>query len=207
MTKFYTKSDIAWLPNKQLRLPTTGEVVSYVSPSSELKRVADNSWKEKWQQKVGVETAKKVSQKAKQTGTHTHTQIETSKEAKLAEWEQAYSVVTREVFCWHKLSDGRYLIGFADAVVSEIDNPDNHYVVDFKTASKPKKLEWISDYMQQVSVYAPMLANAYGFKFTGAQIVILIHSEDKPQVFTLDRQTIKLNFKLFQKRTNIRLAL
>jgi genome maintenance exonuclease 1 len=55
-------------------------------------------------------------------------------------------------------------------------------IIDFKTASKPKRREWISSYFMQCAAYAIMYEEMTGIPVT--QLVVLIAVEDEaPQVF------------------------
>lgn len=55
-------------------------------------------------------------------------------------------------------------------------------IIDFKTSSKPKKMEWIQNYFQQETAYALMFKDLTGIPIK--QLVTLIAVEGgKPQVF------------------------
>ena len=59
-------------------------------------------------------------------------------------------------------------------------------VIDFKTASKPKKHDWIHNYFMQCSAYAIMYEEMTGIPVP--QVVILVAVEDsEPQVFVEKR--------------------
>ena len=59
-------------------------------------------------------------------------------------------------------------------------------VIDFKTASKPKRHEWIHNYFMQTSAYAIMYEELTGIPVP--QLVILVAVEDShPQVFVEQR--------------------
>jgi hypothetical protein len=69
------------------------------------------------------------------------------------------------------------LVGMWDGKVS---------IIDFKTSSKRKKREWISNYFMQESAYAVMFEDM--FKIPVSQIVTIIAVEsDEPQVFVEKR--------------------
>ena len=204
MLNLIDRNALKWFKRAERKfvvLPT-GEELEYVSPSSELKRTEDTSWKDAWVKRVGVEQANKISTAAKKGGTATHSEIETTGEAdKLGSWSTKYDLIAQEAFCYHPLDDGRYIAGFADAIVCPKEHK-SYGVVDFKTANKPKKEEWIGSYKMQTAIYAPMLHHTYGISFEFAQVVILLPSGE-PQIFSLCRQQMRLNHKLFQKRCGI----
>ena len=61
-------------------------------------------------------------------------------------------------------------------------------IIDFKTARKPKKREWISDYFMQVCGYSIMWEERTGIPIT--QLVIMITpTEGNPQIFIEHRDT------------------
>ena len=69
------------------------------------------------------------------------------------------------------------LVGMYDGKVS---------IIDFKTSSKRKKREWISNYFQQESAYAVMFEEM--FEIPVSQLVTIIAVEsDEPQVFVEKR--------------------
>lgn len=70
-------------------------------------------------------------------------------------------------------------------------------IYDWKTSDKPKQAQYIDSYLIQVSAYAAMTYYTYGIKIDEARIVIAIKGKDKPQVFTLDRDEIKVYLNKF----------
>jgi genome maintenance exonuclease 1 len=55
-------------------------------------------------------------------------------------------------------------------------------VIDFKTSSKLKKKEWISNYFQQCSAYAVMWEERTGIPINKIVVVIAVDGEE-PQIF------------------------
>ena len=56
-------------------------------------------------------------------------------------------------------------------------------ICDYKTSSKPKKREWISDYFMQGAGYAAMYYEMYDFPIKDIVIAIMVHGQKKPQIF------------------------
>jgi hypothetical protein len=75
-------------------------------------------------------------------------------------------------------------------------------VCDWKTALKPKKREWISDYYLQVAAYAQAIEQVYahtGIEIAGALIAIALDAAPA-QTFWLDRDEMVQHWSLFQQR-------
>jgi genome maintenance exonuclease 1 len=63
-------------------------------------------------------------------------------------------------------------------------------VIDFKTSTKPKKVEWIEDYYLQISAYAKAYENRYNKKVNGAEIWIAVEETGEPQKFILNEDEL-----------------
>ncbi len=59
-------------------------------------------------------------------------------------------------------------------------------IIDFKTSSKRKKREWISNYFQQESAYAVMFEEMFDIPVSQLVTIIAVES-DEPQVFVEKR--------------------
>lgn len=66
-------------------------------------------------------------------------------------------------------------------------------IVDFKNARKPKKLEWITGYLYQSSLYGHMVEEMYGLRMDGIVIIIAVEHDDV-QVFQKIRAPIMKQF-------------
>ena len=60
-------------------------------------------------------------------------------------------------------------------------------IIDYKTAGKLKKKEWIGSYFQQASAYCVMFEERTGIPVDQIVIVIAVESESEPQVFVEKR--------------------
>lgn len=63
-------------------------------------------------------------------------------------------------------------------------------IIDFKTSSKKKNIEYIENYFLQVSCYALMVEEMYGIEVEDAYILIAVE-DDNPQSFPLKTQKYK----------------
>ena len=174
------------------------------------KPLEDRQALQAWRQRVGVETAQAISNKASSAGTRLHKQIATylrdepiaippdlsgywqSMEPLLNQVEEALLV---EGAVWH---DQGYA-GFPDAVVVY---EGRVCVCDWKTAIRPKKQEWVTDYFLQVAAYATAIEQVYqatGIQIEGALIAIAL--DDRPaQTFWLNNADITDYWQQFRHR-------
>jgi CRISPR/Cas system-associated exonuclease Cas4 (RecB family) len=61
-------------------------------------------------------------------------------------------------------------------------------IIDFKTASKAKMANWITNYFLQATCYSIMLEELYGLKAEKLVILISVENGTQAQVFTRDRR-------------------
>jgi hypothetical protein len=72
-------------------------------------------------------------------------------------------------------------------------------LIDFKTASKSKRFDWIEDYCIQTVAYAAGVRHVYGHNTNQAAIIIAL--ANKPaQVFVLNREEMVYYWELWLKR-------
>ena len=60
-------------------------------------------------------------------------------------------------------------------------------IIDFKTSRKPKKLEWIENYILQTTIYSMMFERMYKMSIPQLAIIISVDNEKTPQTFVLER--------------------
>jgi genome maintenance exonuclease 1 len=73
---------------------------------------------------------------------------------------------------------------------------------DWKTASKPKKLEWIADYCLQVTAYIAAINNLYDVNIT--QGIVAVALSDRPaQIFYLDADYLLHYWEQFLERLKL----
>ncbi|MEM0980698.1 MAG: hypothetical protein AAGH78_10530 [Cyanobacteria bacterium P01_H01_bin.58] len=184
--------------------PGVTTILSTTKPAAA--RMALNQWR----QRVGAETAKQISGQASSVGTRLHKQIAAhlqgqsvdipsdvspywdSMQAVLGDVEEALLV---EGAVWHRAG----YVGFPDALAIYAGKV---YVCDWKTALKPKRIDWIEDYCLQVTAYAQAVEQVYssqGIQVEGALIAIAL-ADQPAQVFTLQPAELADYWQRFQRR-------
>ena len=143
----------------------------------------------RWQARVGVDEATRIRDQAASRGSNMHLHLEKfilgqghldlTEEGKTAK-SMAQTVIDKglcdlqeiwgsEVTLWYP---GLYA-GATD-LVGTFDYEDS--IIDFKQSTKPKRREWIEDYMLQLAAYAMAHNQVYGTEIT--QGVILMCTPD-----------------------------
>lgn len=163
-----------------------------------------------WRQRLGPEAAQTISNQASSAGTRLHKQIANHLRGEPVEipddvmgyWDSVAPILDDvdepllvEGAVWHE--DG--FVGFPDAVMVY---QDRLCVCDWKTAMKPKKLEWIGDYCLQVAAYALAIEQVYattGIEVEGGLIAIALDAAPA-QTFWLSRTDIETHWQGFQQR-------
>jgi len=150
-----------------VRLYLTPDGESLPSVTSVLNKTKDRSFLKKWREKVGEKKAEEIIRDSSQIGTALHLYIEhyTNKHPykditkigiqaeKMAKKiiEEAFSDITE---VWgsevHLYYPGKYA-GTTDMIGVYKGRPT---IIDFKQTNRPKKREWIQDYLMQLSAYA-----------------------------------------------------
>ena len=157
----------------------------YPSVTSVLK-ILDEEGLDEWRKRVGEGVADHISRKATTIGTKFHKAVEiylTNLDPEFdnllvkAHFENLKPLLhninlIKSLEC-HVYSDVLQLAGQLDCVAVYKDVPS---IIDFKTASKKKKEEWIERYFLQSTAYSIMWDELTGEKIE--QIVILISGED-----------------------------
>ncbi len=163
-----------------------------------------------WRQRLGQEAAQRISNQASSAGTRIHKQIANHLRGETVEvpddvigyWESIAPILDNvdepllvEGAIWHE----KGYVGFPDAVMVY---QNRICVCDWKTAMKPKKVEWISDYCLQVAAYALAIEQVYAN--TGIEVeagLIAIALDGAPaQTFWLQREDIETYWQAFQQR-------
>jgi len=152
----------------------------------------------KWRRRVGTEQANKVSAMASRRGTKVHAMCEdyvnneghSSKTVPLDHFlfGQIKPVLDERVDNIHGVELPLYshylrVAGTCDCI-AEFDGRLS--IIDFKTASKPKKSEWITNYFMQEAAYAVMFEERTG-KGIQQLVTIVATEEGDGQVFVEHR--------------------
>jgi hypothetical protein len=152
----------------------------------------------KWRNKVGEQEANRIASKASNRGTKLHTMMEdyigNSEDFALNKMPTTTSLFldlqpfvdkyVDEVYGieYPLYSDRLRAAGTSD-LICKYDGKVT--VLDYKTANKPKREEWIQNYFIQSTAYALMVKERYDLDVE--QIVIMIAVDnDSPQVYVKD---------------------
>lgn len=156
----------------------------------------------KWRKRVGEEEANKISAKATRRGTKFHSLMESYlsnhdpsmylTEDLMPDMKHHFNLmkpVLDNIDNIHYIETMLYseTIGLAGQVDCIAEYNGIPSIIDFKTANKLKKEEWIEDYFLQTTAYSLMYEDMTGVQ--AKQIVILISVDHElPQVFVKDRK-------------------
>lgn len=162
-----------------------------------------------WRKRVGEKEAQKIMLRASNRGTYVHTQLENLINGQESLFEDAAPARAEMVrLIWNFLkenmqvcygtelqlySDNLRLAGTTD-LVAKINGVK--YVVDFKTATYPKDLEYIDNYHNQLSIYSYMVYERYGLNIPSLLCLIATETGEL-QKFILKRKTVQELLKLF----------
>lgn len=151
-----------------------------------------------WRERVGQDEAQKISTRASIRGTKFHNMMEkylmndkTLFENVMPDMKQAFYDVQKTV----DLIDNIHYIecplyseklGVAGRTDCIGEFAKTLSVIDFKTATKPKKEEWIDNYFEQGTAYALMYEELVGEPINQIVIIISVDGEIEPQVFIRD---------------------
>lgn len=172
------------------------EDLLYPSVTTTMSATADKSFLVKWKARVGEEQANMISTNSTARGTALHTlnelylknqKIEVNKHPpnSYALFKQTRPVLDKHVnniiamekcLYSHKLK----VAGRVD-LISNWD--DTLSIIDFKSSTREKKEEWITDYYLQASLYALMLYEMTGLLAKQLVIIIAGYEVNVPQIF------------------------
>ena len=151
---------------------------------------------QKWRERVGEEEANRISRQAAGRGTKVHYMAEDYLNNKEINTK---GVMPHIIQMWKALQKG--IDGHIDNVYAQevplyskklklagrVDCIAEHdgelAIIDFKTSSKIKKREYISNYFMQGAAYACMYAERTGIKINKIVILMTVEGEDTPLVF------------------------
>ena len=198
-----------------VRLYLTPDGESLPSVTSVLNKTKDKSFLKKWREKVGEKKAEKIIRDSTQIGTALHLYIERfvngnkykdmTKIGKQAEKmakkiiEKAFPDITdvwgSEVHLYYP----KKYAGTTDMVCLYKGKPT---IVDFKQTNRPKKREWVQDYLMQLAAYAQ--AHNKLFDTDIQQGVILMCSRDLTfQRFELEGENFTRACDTFMKKLDL----
>jgi len=176
------------------RTYVTPEGNKYPSITTVLSELSKESIK-KWRKRVGEIEANKISTQASTRGTAVHQLAEDYLNNK-PDWDKG--AMPSNIFAFNQIkpildarvnniwqqevplySDNLKVAGRVDCI-AELDGVLT--IIDFKTARKAKKQEWISNYFMQGTFYAAAFLERTGVAIKQTAIIIAVDG-DEPQVF------------------------
>ena len=189
------------LPELECETLPTGR--TYITPEGEkypsITTVLSERSKEgikAWRAKVGEDVANRISTQAATRGTAVHTLAEdylNNKEdwskgampANIFSFNQIKPILDKHVNnIWAQevpLYSDKFMVAGRVDCIAEYDGELS--IIDFKTARKPKKAEWITNYFIQASFYAAAFYERTGVAIKKFAIIITVDGSE-PQVFT-----------------------
>jgi len=152
----------------------------------------------RWRKRVGEEEANKISHQAASRGTSVHKLAEDYLN-NVSDWDRGAmpnnlytfshlkEIIDKRVNnIWFQeeflYSDKLKCAGQVDCI-AEFDGELS--IIDFKTARKPKKVEWITNYFIQASFYAAAFYERTGVPIKQGVILITV-DHNEPQIFTVN---------------------
>ena len=153
---------------------------------------------QRWRKRVGVKKAQQISTQACRRGTSVHTAIN-------------YFLAGRDLpddvddnLYWHSIAPVLQSVSKVHLLESAVYHAEQEYagrfdclgewqgelcVFDWKTASKPKKIEWITDYCLQITAYTAAINHLYDVQIDRALIAIALEDRSA-QLFSLDAEDL-----------------
>ena len=185
--------------NRKRRLIFDGQTYPSVSSIlSATKPVSDRLALQRWRKRVGYHQAQQISTAACRRGTSVHTAIN-----HFLDGRDLPDDVEDNLF-WHSIKPTLASISEVYLLESAVYHEEQQYagridclgtwqgelcVFDWKTAAKPKKLDWINDYCLQVTAYTAAINHLYQVQIDRAMIAIALENQPA-QLFELNAQDL-----------------
>lgn len=198
--------------NRTRRLVFDGQAYPSVSTIlAATKPEADRLALQKWRTRVGYAQAQQISTQACRRGTSIHTAINL-----FLDGQDLPDDVTDNLY-WHSIKPVLESVDRVHLLESAVYHAEQGYagrldclgtwqgelcLFDWKTASKPKKLEWISDYCLQVTAYTAAVNHLYDVQIERALIAIALEDQSA-QVFLLDADDLSHYWSEFLLRLRL----
>lgn len=180
------------------RYYVTPDGESLISVTNFLSKIGDKKGLEDWIARVGVEGAEQEKNRAARRGTALHFAIEQYLQ-NAPDWKEAAaeSNLFRQVktvidLCMGKVraiefglySEHLMMGGTADCLGYWSGKLS---IIDWKSSTKRKKIEWIDGYFMQACIYSLMLQERTGIKADNLVVVIGTEADTRPRVFEAHR--------------------
>ena len=198
--------------DRKRRLTFNGQIYPSVSTIlAATKPERDRLALQRWRQKVGFEQAQKISSAACRRGTSIHKAINY-----FLDGQDLPEDVPTNPF-WQSIEPVLANISEVHLLESAVYHAEHNYagrfdclgewngelcVFDWKTASKPKKREWITDYCLQVTAYTAAINELYGVQINQAVIAIAL-VDQSAQLLHLNEQDLSDYWQKFLTRLEL----
>lgn len=165
----------------------------------------------RWRKRVGYQQAQQISTQACRRGTSIHKAIDYF----LAGQDLPEDVPANPY--WQSIEATLKSIDEVHLVESAVYHAEQQYagrldclgtwagelcVFDWKTASKPKKLEWITDYCLQITAYTAAINHLYNVQIDRALIAIALPDQEA-QLFLLNEEDLSQYWQEFLVRLRL----
>lgn len=182
--------------------PSVTSILSATKPDKDRLALA------KWRQKIGTEKAQQITVDASRRGTSLHVAIKNYLQQKLTDTE-----IEANPF-WHSIKPVLDRVEEVHLVESAVYHSLYKYagcfdclgvwsgklcVFDWKTASQPKKTEWITDYCLQVTAYIKAINYLYNVDIDCGMIAIAL-ADQPAQIFYLEADDLADYWQQFIRR-------
>lgn len=195
--------------DRQRRLSFEGKAYPSVSTIlSATKPEKDRLALQRWRKRVGVKQAQKISTQACRRGTSVHTAINY-----YLDGQDLPDDVENNLY-WHSIKPVLESVSEVHLIESAVYHSQQQYagrfdclgewegelcVFDWKTAAKPKKIEWITDYCLQVTAYTAALNHLYNVQIDRSIIAIALENQPA-QIFQLNCEDLNNYWQQFLVR-------
>lgn len=185
-------------PNGRLYVTPNGEkypsVTTVLGSQPEKKSILET-----WKKRIGLENAERISKQASLRGTAIHKLMENYvldehiDTALMPTKKQIFNQIRREIdknltvvrgIELPLYSDTLRLAGTVD-MIAEWNGVNA--IIDYKTSSRLKRKEWITDYFIQTTAYSIMVEELIGISVPNVVVIIGVDEETNAQVFVEDR--------------------
>jgi genome maintenance exonuclease 1 len=198
-----------WFGSKRYYATPVGDFPGVTTVLSATKSEKDKAGLQRWRKSVGEVEAERIKNDAIARGNHLHSCLENYLESALLPedptnpwWQSVQPFLSRvgnvaliEGAIWHPE-------GFAGSVdcVAEVDGKLS--IIDWKTSGKPKKIEYITDYLQQVAAYCAGVNRVYGTRIDRGYVVVALDNDDA-QIFDVTGHDLMQHWHDFKSRVRM----
>lgn len=185
-------------PTGRLYETPTGEKLPSVTTI--LDKTTDKSFLFEWKKRVGEEEAQKITQKSLRLGSEMHKMLEDYVEKDQSPDGGTVAVAMANKIIFEGLKNVNEYWGTEVALWSPslyAGTTDcvgvwknKEAIIDFKNSRKPKKKEWIGNYLEQLTAYAIAHNEVYGTNIQTGVIMLSTHDGDY-QEFVLEENNFQ----------------